>query len=47
MKEDIEHTFNTVSKKLEIRVPFNCETKNLIYFVIWSGCKEKTMLKKD
>ena len=28
-------------KILEIRVPFNCESKNLIYVVICSGCKEE------
>ena len=52
IKEGIEHTFKTVDKKFEIRVPFNCESKNLIYVVICSGCKEEyigqtqAMLKK-
>ena len=52
IKEGIEHTFKTVDKKFEIRVPFNCESKNLIYVVIYSGCKEEnigqtqTMLKE-
>ena len=52
IKEGIEHTFKTVDKKLEIRLPFNCESKNLIYVVICSGCKEEyigqteTMLKE-
>ena len=52
IKEGIEHTFKTVDKKFEIRVPFNCESKNLIYVVICSGCKEEyigqtqTMLKE-
>ena len=42
----------TVSKKFEIRVPFVCESKNLIYVVICSACKEEyigqtqTMLKE-
>ena len=27
INEGIEHTFKTVSKKFEIRVPFNCESK--------------------
>ena len=40
IKEGIEHTFKTVDKKFEIRVPFNCESKNLIYVVICSDCKE-------
>ena len=30
IKEGIEHTFKTVDKIFEIRVPFNCESKNLI-----------------
>ena len=34
IKEGIEHTFKTVDKKLKIRVPFNCESNNLIYVVI-------------
>ena len=52
LKEGIEHTFKTVDKKFEIRIPFNCESKNLIYVVICSDCKEeyigqtKTMLKE-
>ena len=52
LKEGIEHTFKTVDKKFEIRIPFNCESKNLIYVVICSGCKEEytgqtqTMLEK-
>ena len=52
IKEGIEHTFKTVDKKIEIRIPFNCESKNLIYVVICSGCKEEyigqtqTMLKE-
>ena len=51
-KEGIEHTFKTDDKKFEIRVPLNCESKNLIYVVICSGCKEEyvrktqTMLKE-
>ena len=51
IKEGKEHIFKTVDKKFEIRVPFNCESKNLIYVVICSGCKEEyigqiqTMLK--
>ena len=35
IKECIENIFNTVSKKFEISVPFNCESKNLIYVVIY------------
>ena len=52
IKEGIEYTFKTVDKKFEIRIPFNCESKNLIYVVICSGCKEEyigqtqTMLKE-
>ena len=52
LEEGIEHTFKTVDKKIEIRIPFNCESKNLIYVVIFSGCKEEyirqtqTMLKE-
>ena len=52
IKEGIEHTLKTVDKKFEIRVPFNCESKYLIYVVICSGCKEEyigqtqTMLKE-
>ena len=52
IKEGIEHTLKTVDRKFEIRVPFNCESKNLIYVVICSGCKEEyigqtqTMLKR-
>ena len=52
LKESIEHTFKTVDKKFEIRTPFICESKNLIYVVIGSGCKEEyigqtqTMLKE-
>ena len=48
----MEYTFRTVDRKFEIRVPFNCESKNLIYVVICSGCKEEyigktqTMLKE-
>ena len=36
-----------------IRVPFSCESNNLIYALICSGCKEEyieqtqTMLKED
>ena len=30
IKEDIEHTFKTVDKKCEIKIPFNCQSKNLI-----------------
>ena len=51
IKKGIEHTFDNVDKKFEIRVPFNCESKNLIYVVICSDCKEEdigqtqTMLK--
>ena len=41
IKEGIEHTFKTVDKKFEIRIPFNCESKNLIYIVICRGCKEE------
>ena len=37
----MEHTFKTVDEKFEIRVPFNCESKDLIYVVICSGCKEE------
>ena len=52
IKEGIEHTFKTVDKKFEIRIPFNCESKNLIYIVICSGWEEEyigqtqTMLKE-
>ena len=52
IKESIEHTFKTVDKKFEIRILFNCKSKNLIYVVIYSGCKEEyigqtqTMLKE-
>ena len=52
IKEGIEHTFKTTDKKFEIRVSFTCESKNLIYFLICSGCKEEytgqtqTMLKE-
>ena len=52
IKKGIEHTFKTVIEKFEIRVSFNCESKNLIYVVICSGCKEEyigqtqTMLKE-
>ena len=52
IKEGIEHTSKTVDKKIEIRIPFNCESMTLIYVVICSGCKEEyigqtqTMLKK-
>ena len=41
VKEGIEHTFKTVDKKFEIRVPCNCESKKLIYVVICSDCKEE------
>ena len=41
IKEGIEHTFKTVHKKFEIKIPFNCESKNLMYVVICSGCKEE------
>ena len=41
IKEGIEHTFKTVDKKFEIRITFNCESKNLIYVVICSGCEEE------
>ena len=41
IKEGIDHNFKIVDKKFEIRVPFNCESKNLIYVVICSGCKEE------
>ena len=37
----MEHTFKTVDKKFEIRIPFNCESKSLIYVVTCSGCKEE------
>ena len=53
IKEDIEHTFKTVDKKFEIRVPFSWEAKNLIYVVICSGYKveyigkHKQCSKKD
>ena len=46
------HTFITVSKKFEIRVAFDWESKKLIYVVICSDCMEKyigqtqTMLKE-
>ena len=52
IKEVTEHTFKTVDKKFEIRVPLNCESKNWIYIVICSDCKEEyigktqTMLKE-
>ena len=52
IKEGIDHNFKIVDKKFEIRVPFNCESKNLIYVVICSSCKEEyigqtqTMLKE-
>ena len=52
IKEGIEHNFKTVDKKFKIRVLFNCESKNLIYIVPCSGCKEeyimqtKTILKE-
>ena len=52
IKEGIENTFKTVDEKLKIKVPFNCENKNLTYVVICSGFKEdyrgktKTMLKE-
>ena len=29
IKEGIEHTFKTVEKKNEMKIPFNCENKNL------------------
>ena len=41
IKEGIEQTLKTTDKKFEVRVPFNCESKNLIYVVICSGCKEE------
>ena len=41
IKKGIEHTFKTVGEKFEISVPFNCESKNLTYVVISSGCKEE------
>ena len=41
IKEGIEHTFKAVDKKFEIRIPFNCESKNLIYVAICSSCKEE------
>ena len=41
IEKGIEHTFETVNKKFEIRVSFNCENKNLIYVVISSGYKEE------
>ena len=52
IKEGIEHTFKTDDKKFEIRIPLNCESENLIYVAICSGCKEEfigqtqTMLKE-
>ena len=52
IKEGIEHPFETFDKKSKIRVPINCESKNLIYVAICSGCKEEhigqtqAMLKK-
>ena len=52
IKEGIEHTFTNVSKQFKIRVLFNRESKNFIYDVICSGCKEEyigqtqTMLKE-
>ena len=51
IREDIKHTFKTLSKKFEIRVPFNIKSKNLISVIICSGCEEEyigqtqTMLK--
>ena len=53
IKKGIEHTFKTASKKFGRRVPFNCESKNLIYVATGSGCKEEyirqtqTMPKED
>ena len=41
IKEGIEYTFKTIDKKFEIRIPFNCESKNLICVVICSGCNEE------
>ena len=47
-----DRTFKTVNKKFEIKVPFNCKSKNLINVVIGSGCREEyigqtqTMLKE-
>ena len=41
MNGGIENTFKTVDKKFKIRIPFNCESKNLIYSVICSGCREE------
>ena len=41
IKEGIEDAFKTVDKKFEMRIPFNCESKNLIHVVICSGCKEE------
>ena len=49
--EGTENTFKMISKKFEIRIPSNCESKNLIYILICSSCKEyigqtQTMLSK-
>ena len=45
IKEDIEHAFKTVSKKFEIMVSFNCESKNLIYVLICSSRKKEYIWK--
>ena len=42
IKESIEHTFPTVSKKVELNAPFYCESKNLISVIIFSGYIEET-----
>ena len=47
IKEGIEHIFKTVSKEFEIRKPVYCENKNLIYVVIYSGCKEEYIEQKQ
>ena len=41
IKQGKEHTFETVDEKFEIRMPFNCESKNLIFVEICSGRKEE------
>ena len=41
IKKGIKNIFKTVGKKIEIRVPISGESKNLIYVVSRSGCKEE------
>ena len=50
-KDGTEHTFKIVSKKFEIRVPFNCDSKNSTYVVMRSSEEEyvrqtQTMFKE-